>query len=249
MDGCPHARIAAALDRWNECHWHIHQMEASYHEPEPFRYSLNSFVRAAKEVPSILKHDLQQNVATSKLLAPLVEQLLKNELFLVLKKRRDFIVHQGMLELKSRGSVGTVEGRRVKISFPFHVDPAESSDDAYERYKVLCRTDRLLRGLGPDCDSSPAVWRTWMLPQFPNRDLLDVAFEAWMLLGELLSTAVQALEGAPINLTMPCRHDPERVRIRVYSQREFFLEVDGIDLEDVEREYLAEKQRRQSAKR
>ena len=223
-------------------------MEASYHDPEPFRYSLNSFIRAAKEVPLILKHELQRDARTFKVVSPLVENLMKNELFHVLKKRRDFIVHQGMLELNSRGSVGTVEGRMVKITFPFRVDPSESSDEAYERYKILCRTDKILRGLGPDCDSSPAVWRTWMLPQFPGRDLLDVAFEAWVLLGELLSSAVLALEGEPIDLSMPCRHDPERVRVRVYSQREFFLEVDGIDLAAVEREYQNEREKRKGTK-
>lgn len=31
---CPHTLIEPALDRWAECHWHLHQMEASYHQPE-----------------------------------------------------------------------------------------------------------------------------------------------------------------------------------------------------------------------
>lgn len=34
---------------------------------------------------------------------------------------------------------------------------------------------------------------------------------------------------------MPCRHDPELVRIKRFSQHEFFLEVDGIDLKEEER--------------
>ncbi|SAL62522.1 hypothetical protein [Caballeronia humi] len=39
-------------------HWHLHQMEAHYHEPDGFRYSLNSFIRAVKEVPLKLHNDL-----------------------------------------------------------------------------------------------------------------------------------------------------------------------------------------------
>jgi hypothetical protein len=54
MDTCPHFPIENSLDRWQECHWHIHQMESNYHEPDGFRYSVNSFIRAVKEVPQML---------------------------------------------------------------------------------------------------------------------------------------------------------------------------------------------------
>lgn len=117
----------------------------------------------------------------------------------------------------------------MKISFRFHIAPTESADQAFERFKVLCQTDKILRRLGPDCDFSPAIWRTWMIPKFPGWDLLEVAFEAWTLLGELLSIVVQALEG-PFDLTMPCRPDPKRAHARHHSQQEFFLEVDSVTL-------------------
>jgi hypothetical protein len=58
---CPHTTIEPSLDRWTECHWHLHQMESNYHEPDPFRYSLNSFIRSAKEVTGILMTDLQRH--------------------------------------------------------------------------------------------------------------------------------------------------------------------------------------------
>lgn len=219
-------------------------MEANYHEPEPFRYALNSFIRAVKEVPVILRADIQQNIAVRKEIAPLLQKVSQSDLFAILHKRRDFIVHQGMLNLESRGSVGTTEGHKIKISFPFRVYPHESSDEAYVRYKEKCRTDKVLRGLGPDCDSAPAIWRTWMLPQFPNRDLLEIAFEAWSLLGELLSATVGVLGGDPLDLSMPCRHAPEDVKIKRFSQHEFFLTVDGTDLKEVEREYREEAARR-----
>jgi hypothetical protein len=248
MPSCPHSAIEPSLDRWQECHWHLHQMEANYHDPEPFRYALNSFLRAVKEIPVVLDADLQKHKAAKALIAPIRKRLSQNALFAVLSKRRDFIVHQGMLTLESRGSIGTTEGRKVKLSFPFRVHPNENSDAAYARYKEICRTDKMWRGLGPDCDSAPALWRTWMIPQFPNRDLLDITFEAWTLLGELLSAAVVALGGEALDLSMPCRHDPDDVKIKRFSQHEFFLSVDGIDLKKIEEEYLAEKTKRQKFK-
>lgn len=236
MGSCPHQAIEASLDRWQECHWHIHQMERNYHEPDPFRYAFNSFVRAAKELPVILDHDLQRHPEVKAAVGEQLRGLRSSQLFQVLGKRRDVIVHQGMLDLHSRGSIGTTEGRRVKFSFPFAVAPYETSDQAYARYKEACKTDSFFRGLGPDCDSSPALWRTWMIPQFPGRDLLDIAFEAWHRTGEVLSAATVAFGGDALDLTLACRHDPELVRIKRYSQREFFLEVDGIDLEEEERQ-------------
>jgi hypothetical protein len=90
---------------------------------------------------------------------------------------------------------------------------------------------------GPDCDSVPAIWRTWMIPQFPGRDLLDVAFDAWTLLGQVLSAAVVAFKGEKLDLSMLCRHNPQDVRLKRYSQHEFFLSVDGIDLKEEARKY------------
>jgi hypothetical protein len=73
--------------------------------------------------------------------------------------------------------------------------------------------------------------------------LLEVAFEAWLLIGEVLSATVVALGGPPLELTMPCRHDPQAVKIKRFSQREFFLSVDGIDLEEEARKWAAAKKR------
>ena len=242
---CPHSLIEPALDRWSECHWHLHQMELSYHEPDPFRYSLNSFIRAFKEVPQVLNMTIQRNPELRGAISGSMAALRARDLYQHMAKTRDFLVHQGMLEVESRGSAGTTEGSKVKMAFPFAVFPYESSDDAYLRYKEVCRNDKVMRGLiGPDCDSAPAIWRTWMIKQFPGQDLLDVAFTAWSSLGAVLSEAVVAQGGDPLDLSLPCRHDPEAVRIKRFSQSEFFLAVDGIDLEEEARKWRNEKQLR-----
>lgn len=235
---CPHSLIEPALDRWSECHWHLHQMEENYHKPEAFRFALNSFIRAFKEVPQILKMTIQNHSEVRVAVSPTLKKLQTSDLYKVLSLTRDFLVHQGMLDLQSRGSAGTVEGHKVKISFPFKVNPWESSEDAYIRYKDLCRSDKMMRGLiGPDCDSAPAIWRTWLIKDFADRDLLEVAFEAWTNLGEVLSAALEARGGEPLDLSMPCRHDPELVKIKRFSQHDFFMEVDGIDLKNEERKW------------
>lgn len=58
---CVHAPLEASLDRWHECHWHLHQMEDNYHLPDAFRYSLNAFIRAIADVPNLLTKNLERH--------------------------------------------------------------------------------------------------------------------------------------------------------------------------------------------
>ncbi len=56
---CAHTHLEASLDRWQECHWHLHQMEGNYHLPDAFRYALNAFIRAIADVPELLTKNLE----------------------------------------------------------------------------------------------------------------------------------------------------------------------------------------------
>ncbi|THD02720.1 hypothetical protein B1810_12380 [Panacagrimonas perspica] len=63
----------------------------------------------------------------------------------------------------------------------------------------------------------------------------------------LLSNVVEALGGEALDLSMPCRHDPKLVQMKRFSQHQFFLEVDGIDLEEEERKWRREKAEREKS--
>ena len=228
---CVHDNIRSSLDRWTENHWYIHQIEVNYHYPDLFRYSLNSFIRSIKEIPQIVKMELQHHPDYKSKLRHVVGSVYQDSLFSVLHRKRDFIVHQGMLDLLSSGMVGTTEGRGVKIGIPFEVLPYESSNDAYERFKNVCRTNKFIRSLaGPDCDSWPCIIRYWKIREFPDSDLLDICTAAWRKMGAILSKVLEVLGGEELDLSLSCCHEPEKVRMVEFSQREFFMSVDGIDL-------------------
>ena len=141
-----------------------------------------------------------------------------------------------MLEVNSSGSIGTTEGRNWKISFPFPVEPWETSDEAYLRFQNACKSDNTVRQLmGPDCDSWPMLQRRWSLPDFPDKDFLEIAITAWRTCGTILSEILVNLGGEGLDTQLICAHDPERVRRREYSQQEFFHIVDGIDIQTGER--------------
>ena len=206
-------------------------MEANYHAPDLFRYSLNSFIRAVKEIPQILKMELQNHESYKATFKPLINETKSNELLALLSKKRDFVVHQGMLNVLSTGAVGTTEGRGIKISIGFKVAPYESTIEAYERFKELCKKDSTIRGIaGPDCDSRPMIRREWKIEEFEGKELLEVAIEAWQVSGQVISNIVLALGAEPLDLSFSCRHDPEKVKTMEFSQEEFFSSVDGIEI-------------------
>lgn len=233
---CPHDQIAASLDRWQEVHWQIHQIEKNYHDPDGVRYSFNALIRATKEIPQLLSMELQKRLDYRAVLKPKIEALRNDPLFALLAKNRDYVVHQGTLKVFSKGSIGTTEGKGWKIGFQYAVYPTESSDDAYRRFIETCIKDEEIRDLmGPDCDSNPMLQRVWLLPELPDRDFLDIAVSAWRTCGKLLSEIVVHLGGAPLDTELSCAHDPEAVRRKVYSAAEFFRIVDGIDIKTGEK--------------
>jgi len=230
---CVHKQIEASLDRWQEVHWQIHQIEQHYHEPDAVRFSFNALIRAAKEIPQILSMELQNRNDYGEHIKPSLDTLKADPLFSLLSKKRDYVVHRGMLEVNSSGSIGTTEGRgRWKIGFRFNVEPWESSDEAYFRFREACKAKKDVRSLmGPDCDSWPMLQRKWCLPDFPDEDFLEIAVTAWRTSGEALSKILVHLGGDSLDLELECAHDPNRVRSREYSQEEFFRSVDGIDIQ------------------
>lgn len=229
-------KIEGSLDRLQEVHWYIHQMADYYHDPDPFRFSFNGFLRSIREIPQSLSHDLQ-NEPNYKSEYKLIRQKLdKEKLFCFLKEKRNFIVHQaGILTLKSTGYIGATEGRIVKIQSPYSIDVSESSYDAYEKFKNLCKKDEFVRkAFGPDCDSWPFLKREWKIPDF-NTELLSLATESWSLAARAIKECIEKLGGNDFALSgddfvLCCMKNLEKIKTIEFDQREFFKYVDNIDI-------------------
>ena len=138
---CVHKSIESSLDRFSEVHWQIHQIEQHYHSPERVRFPFNGFIRAIKEIPQILSMELQNRNDYDTIIKPKLETLERDPLFSLLSIKRNYIVHKGMLDIHSSGTIGTTEGKGFKIGFPFPVAPWETSDDAYSRFIKACQSE------------------------------------------------------------------------------------------------------------
>lgn len=220
---CPHSKIEPSLDRWTEAHWNLHQIERSYHHPEPFRYSFNAFVRVIKEVPQILKMDLQNDPDYRGVIKPRIDSMRQDPLLQKLATRRDLIVHRGMLEIRSTGYAGTTRGKNLKMGLGFDVAPTETSDEGFVRFARALKGHTELQqmlGIG-DEDLLPCIQREWLLEEFGDTDLLKLAVEAWRKTGATISDLIVHFRGEPLDLSLSCSHSPEQTRLKIYSHADF----------------------------
>jgi hypothetical protein len=210
--------ISSSLDRFREAHFWLHKVEEHYHSAELFRWHLNAFLRATKEVPQLLMMELQVKSGFKDWFKSKRESLSNDPLFSVFSKHRDFVVHRGMLVPNSSAFVGITEGRGLKLGFRFPVHPMEDSDSGMSRFLAVTKEQGDFFGiLVPDEDSLPCVERYWRLPDF-EEDIGDICARAWLRLGETVADVLTWLGANPPSLSLDCRHASQEVHYRTYSR-------------------------------
>lgn len=221
------------LDRFREAHFWLHMLEQYYHSAEPFRWHLNVYIKAIKEVPDLILMSLQNEAGFRAWYGPKRQALELDPLIQLLSKTRDFVVHRGMLKLHSRGMIGITEGRGLKLGFRFHVDPIEDSDDAMDRFlHFIARSGDFFGMLTEDEDSMPCVQREWHLPNLEG-ELVDVCAQAWLRLGETITEVLLWLGTEPAPLSLDCRHSADRVQIKSYERTVLIARRDALIARDI----------------
>ena len=219
-DDLAYGRIGASLDRFQEAHFWLHMVEQYYHVADPFRWHLNAFLRAMKEVPQLLQMELQNAPGFKAWFAAQRGALRADPLIGVLSEHRDFVVHQGMLIPKSTAMVGITEGRGIKLGVTFPVHALEDSDSGMHRYLAVSRARGDVLGiLTPDEDSVPCVQRQWRLPEFED-EIGEVCARAWLRLGETVAAVLLWLGADPPPLSLECRHAAQEVQFKLYDRDE-----------------------------
>lgn len=222
-------RISAALDRFQEAHFWLHMMQQFYHDADPFRWHLNVFLKAIKEVPQIVQMELQNAEGFSAWFRSPRQELAEDDLFKVLSKNRDFVVHRGMLVPNTRAMLGVTEGRGIKLGLTFPVHPLEDSAHAMERYLHHAAKHRDFLGvLVPDDDSMPCVERYWGL-QGHDEELVNICARTWLRVGETLDQVLRWLgeEEVP-ELSLDCLHSDQRVHFRLFDRQNLIDRFEAI---------------------
>lgn len=221
----PLSPIEPALDRFREAHFWIHSLEEYYHHADPFRWHLNSFLKSIKEVPQLMQMGLQNRKGFPQWFRTQAESLATDPLMHHLAKKRDLVVHRGMLVPSSHGAVGITEGRGFKLGLTFPVHALEDSEDAMHRYlhHVIAHGD-FLGILRPDDDSMPCIHRVWRMEPFED-EVVELVSRAWLRTGETINAVVHWLGAEPRELSLGCRHSSQQVQYRLFDRRDLNKEL------------------------
>ena len=135
-----------------------------------------------------------------------------------LADKRDFVVHRGMFVPGSIGVIGITEGRGIKAGLVRPIDPLRDSDEVMQAYLLSVKEYGDTFGfLQPDEESLPCVRRLWKIPPF-DEEVLDLAAQAWLRVGELACAVIRWLGSEPPQLSLNCRHSSQQVQVKVYER-------------------------------
>ncbi|MBH0060856.1 hypothetical protein I6E85_06760 [Pseudoalteromonas sp. NZS71] len=215
---CVHEKIEAALDRWQESHWYLHQIEGHYHDSDALRYSMNAFIRSLREIPDMITMALQNHEHFPNWHKPIKRELeLNDPLFSKIIQHRRHIVHKSMLKPESKAFVASIRGYTIKMQFGFYIDPFEDSDMAINRFIENSKKDPILmQALAPDEIQALALIREWHIEGF-DEEIIESFRNAWIRVTNYLSDVLGFLgeerfpEGLP-----PCFRDSRDFRYKKY---------------------------------
>ena len=224
----PYERIDSALDRLAEAHFWIHKMEDHYHEADYFRWHLNAFLKALREVPEMIKRSMKGVVGFDDWYRQQIRELKTDVLIRALQQKRNFVVHEAMLLPRSRCTVGITTGSVVKMGMSFEVNPLEDSDSALLRIARRTKDVDFLGLNTPDEDTLPFVERQWRLEEF-EEELVDLCAAGWLRIGQAVADALRWQGVEPPSLSLDCRHGDRDVRRRLYDRDWLTAEVGRLE--------------------
>lgn len=227
-------KIGDSIDRMQEAHYWIHMMEENYHRADQFRWYLNSFLKALKEVPKIIEMELQSEPEFPGWFKEQRSRLNEDPLIKAFSKNRDVVVHKGMLVPNSNASIGITEGRGMKLGVTLSANPFLDSEEIMDRYlRNLATNTDFLGILMPDEDSIPCVFRRWEIKGFEG-DILDVCSKGWFQVVSTVATVLNWLgeESVP-ELSLDCRHSSQQVHYRLFDRSALIDAVEEYKLEHI----------------
>lgn len=133
VNGC---LIPGTEDRFKEAVYFASQMEAGYHDPQKFRYSLGAFLSAYGSISEILTKELEANrrwADWKKHLETIPPEIAVNEYGPALTRARNINIHQKSVFDGSTCQIGLYRGRRHKLGIASDIDWDISSAELIDR--------------------------------------------------------------------------------------------------------------------
>ena len=155
--------ISSTADKFWESWYFLLKVVDCYHDPHTFRYNLNAFIQALRNITFILQSEPSKPDGYQAWYDGWRKRLSGSEVASRFLKARNIIVKQEMLAAASEVRVGIFRGRRFKLGTGGPVDPFNYSARilrlAQEHY-ISFMIDEEHSAIGEQL----GVWRKWVVP-------------------------------------------------------------------------------------
>ena len=173
-------------DRFREAHYFVARMMDEYHNPVPFRYNLNAFIQALRNVTFVLQKEFSRRDGFQEWYQERQETMKEDHLLHRFADGRNLVVKQRGLEMHSKVEVGIFRGRTIKfvlsVNEPLHL----TSEHLINHLAVKTGL------IHPDhhaIDEQYGVRRKWYSPELGEGDVVTLCDLAWVKIGRILSEA------------------------------------------------------------
>ena len=193
--------FASTVDKLVECQYFLAMMLRNYHDPSAFRYNLNAFIQALRNVTFMLQSEDNKPDGFDEWYQEQRAKMRENPLLRNFVQARNIVVKQQMLEAKSKCSLGLFRGRRMKIALRGEVPPCVDTIEYLERAKKFAIgfiLDKEHSAIGEQI----GVERTWVVEALGDADVVTHCAHALEAIVTVVEEAVVMAGGQKLNLSV-----------------------------------------------
>lgn len=174
-------------EKLDEAHYFLHEMLNKYHDPAPFRYSLNAFLQSLRSVTLYLQREGRAEFENFGTWYANQQDAMKADLLLRrFVEGRNIVAHKRQLLASCRIEAGLFRGNVCKLALDVQVDPRNGSVSLLEMAKTFPFIDPEHHAIGEQA----GVRRTWIFPDLDaESEACNVCHVAWARIHRIVANA------------------------------------------------------------
>ena len=212
--------ITATVDKFWEAWYFLLGMCDNYHDPYAFRYELNAFIQALRNITFMLQSEKSRPPSFKDWYVFQQEKMRSDAHLRKFVEVRNFIVKKSMLATASKAHVGLFRGRRFKLGLNMELDPFQDSRALLEKttkFMVGFMIDEAHSAIGEQA----GIRRTWIVEDIGPNEVTGYCIDALSKMGKLLEEA-HILWGGAFDATFEVP-DPDSVFVLLESDLDLTL--------------------------
>jgi len=182
---CP---LPSTHEKCNEAEYFFAKLLEHYHAPDEFRFNLNAFIQAIRNITFMLQSEENKPVGFDDWYAKKQDEMRGNDILRRFVEARNIVVKRSSLAAHSTARSGLFRRRKLKLAFGHELSPMMSTIEALDFAK------KFTYGMFLDEDHSAigeqtGVERTWIVSDLGGSEVVATCLQALNYMGELLAEA------------------------------------------------------------